>query len=280
VSAKLELIRECKLYRLIPGMKKSNRLEASGVAIIDDRHALVVFDNRNDIAHIDASLEPSETNRLIHCESPGKGFEDIAIDLEGGKMFCLIEALKDEDGVFRGCVVEYDLSGKFIRCDHLSREFESESKGFEGLAFGKLDNDEYLFALCEGNLGTKAKRGGGHIEVFHREPNGSWDYSHNVRLPKSAEFDDYAAIAHRNGRLAVVSQESARVWTAQLDPTRRTLVPDSESVYQFPKKSYGNVEGIAWLSDDTLLAVSDKKKSDQHERCEKRDQSIHVFRIV
>jgi hypothetical protein len=86
-------------------------------------------------------------------------------------------------------------------------------------------------------------------------------------------------MAHHNGRLAVVSQASARLWTARLDAQARTLVRDSEAVYRFPNKSYGNVEGIAWLSEDTLIAVSDRKKARQPERCAEKDQSIHVFRI-
>jgi len=45
------------------------------------------------------------------------------------------------------------------------------------------------------------------------------------------------------------------------------------------RQSYRNVEGIAWLSKDTLVAVSDKRKPGQPERCARKDQSIHVFRI-
>jgi hypothetical protein len=84
---------------------------------------------------------------------------------------------------------------------------------------------------------------------------------------------------HGNGRLAVVSQASARVWTARVDEDAHALVHGSDAVYRFPNKSYGNVEGIAWLSEDTLVAVSDKKKTRQPERCAEKDQSIHVFRI-
>jgi hypothetical protein len=40
-----------------------------------------------------------------------------------------------------------------------------------------------------------------------------------------------------------------------------------------------NVEGIAWLSRDTLVAVSDRKKWRQPARCAEKDQSIHLFRI-
>ena len=45
MSDKLELVREQKLYKLLPGKKKSSRLEASGVALVDDSTALVIFDS-------------------------------------------------------------------------------------------------------------------------------------------------------------------------------------------------------------------------------------------
>ena len=115
--------------------------------------------------------------------------------------------------------------------------------------------------------------------MFTRAADGGWEPSHRIRLPKTAEFEDYAAMAYRDGRLAVVSQASARVWTARVDASALALVPGSDAVYRFPNKSYGNVEGIAWLSEDTLVAVSDRKKARQPERCAAKDQSIHVFRI-
>jgi hypothetical protein len=278
MSEKLELVREEKLYRLLPG-KKERRLEASGVALVDGKSALVIFDNLNAVARIDISLQPRDTNRLLPAPSLGTGFEDIAIDREGGRVFCLIEALEDVDGLFRGFVAEYDTAGHFVRCTRLSTKFKVENKGFEGLAHVRRGRREYLFALCEGNLGTDAKRGGGRIDAFSRGADGGWEFSHRFRLPRTAEFEDYAAIAHHNGRLAVVSQASARVWTAEIDADARALVRGSEAVYRFPSKSYGNVEGIGWLSEDTLIAVSDKKKARQPERCAEKDQSIHVFRI-
>lgn len=279
MTKKLELVREEKLYRLLSGKKKTSRLEASGVALVDDTTALVIFDNLNAIARIDVSLEPRDTNRLLPAPSLGEGFEDIAVDLEGHRVFCLIEALEDVDGLFRGFVSEYDAAGHLIRCTRLATEFEFENKGYEGLAHVRHKGGEYLFALCEGNLGTNAKRGGGRMDAYARAPDGSWKPVHRINLPKTAEFEDYAGIAHRDGRLAIVSQASARVWTARLDSKARALVPGSEAVYRFPTKSYGNVEGIGWLSEDTLLVVSDKKKSHQPERCAEKDQSIHVFRI-
>ena len=112
-----------------------------------------------------------------------------------------------------------------------------------------------------------------------RARDGGWTASHQIRLPKQAEFEDYAALAYRDRQVAVVSQASARLWVARIDEEARALVPGSDAVYRFPSKSYGNVEGIAWLSRDTLVAVSDRKKRQQPVRCAEKDQSIHLFRI-
>jgi hypothetical protein len=194
-------------------------------------------------------------------------------------VLCLIEALEDVDGQFRGFVAEYDAACRFVRCTRLDTGFASENKGFEGLTHVRRGGREYLFALCEGNLGTNARQGGGRIDAFTRAADQGWEPSHQIRLPKKAEFEDYAALAYRDGRVAVVSQASARVWVARVDGDAQALVPGSDAVYRFPKKGYGNVEGIAWLSDDTLVAVSDRKKAGQPGRCADKDQSIHVFRI-
>jgi hypothetical protein len=278
MSRKLALIREQKLYRLLPGRKESSRLEASGVALVDDTTALVIFDNLNVVASIDLSLKGRSGNRIFPAPSLGLGFEDIAVDQKQRRVFCVIEALEDFDGRFHGFIAEYDTDGHFIRCTSLGTKFQEANKGFEGLAHAWHGGRELLYALCEGNLGTAAKKGGGRVDVFTRERGGGWKASHRIRLPKKAEFEDYAALAYRDGQLAVVSQASARVWVGRLDAKHRA-VPESGVVYRFPSKSYGNVEGIAWLSRDTLVAVSDRKKARQPARCAEKDQSIHLFRI-
>jgi hypothetical protein len=57
MSGKLDLVREEKLFRLLPGRRESSRLEASGVALVDAKTALVVFDNLNQVARIDLSFK-------------------------------------------------------------------------------------------------------------------------------------------------------------------------------------------------------------------------------
>ena len=279
MSRKLELVREEKLFRLLPGRKESSRLEASGVALLDDATALVVFDNLNWVARIDLSLKRRAGNRLFPAPSLGPGFEDIAIDHKRKRFFCLVEELEDFDGLVRGFVAEYDSAGRFLSCTPLSTRFKAVNKGFEGLAHLWLGGREYLYALCEGNRGTAATQGRGRVDVFSRARNGGWEASHRIRLPKQAAFEDYAALAYRDGWLAVVSQASARLWVARIDEQARAVVQGSGSVYRFPSKSYGNIEGIAWLSRDTLVAVSDRKKRQEPARCAEKDQSIHLFRI-
>ena len=93
-------------------------------------------------------------------------------------------------------------------------------------------------------------------------------------LPKQAEFEDYAALAYHDCQLAVVSQASSRRWVARIDGATLpcSLIPGSRAIYRFPSKSYGNVEGIAWLTADTLIAVSDRRKKGQPNRFAKKDQ--------
>src|SRR5262249_35855570 len=131
MSRKLELVREARLFRLLPGKRKSSRLEASGVALVDDKTALVAFDNLNQTARIAPSLNGRPPNGLIPAPSLGAGFEDIAIDHHQGRIFCLIEALEDFDGLLRGFVAEYDAAGHFLDCTRLHTKFQKENKGFE-----------------------------------------------------------------------------------------------------------------------------------------------------
>jgi hypothetical protein len=274
VSRKLELIREEKLFRLLPGRTKRSRLEASGVALVDENTALVVFDNLNQVARIDLSLKHHRRNALLPAPSLGSGFEDICIDLRNRQVFCLVESVEDFDGLLRGFVAEYDQDGHFIRCTRLPSPLTKHNKGFEGLDHMWRGSREYLYVLSE--AGHKGK---GRIEVFVRPRGCEWKASHRIQLPQKAEFEDYAALAYRYGKLAVVSQASARLWVAHIDENARAVVRGSEAVYRFPSKSYGNVEGIAWLAQDTLVAVSDRKKKRQPDRCSNKDQSIHLFRV-
>ena len=275
---KLELIREEKLFRLIPGRTKNSRLEASGVALVNDSTALVVFDNLNQIASIDVSLKRSQRNALWPAPSLGAGFEDVAADTKSGVTFALIESVEDTDGALRGFVAEYDRERRLRQCTRLSGRFQSANKGFEGLAHRRHKGREHLYALREDNSRSSGRRRG-RIDVFTRSTGGPWKLSLSIDLPKEARFKDYSALAIRKDRIAIVSQESARLWVARLQARTHKVMPGSGAVYRFPDKNYRNVEGIDWLSEDTLIAVSDRMKTGQPSKCAKKDQSIHLFRI-
>jgi hypothetical protein len=275
---KLELIRETKLFRLIPGRAKKSRLEASGVALLNASTALVVFDSLNQIARLDVSLKPSRSNRLWPAPSLGAGFEDIAADDRRGAMFGLVESVEDFDGELRGFVAEYDREGRLKDCTRLPVKFQKANKGFEGLAHVRHQGREHLYALREANYRSSGGRRG-RIDVYVRSATGAWKASRAIELPDEARFKDYSALAYRDHQLAIVSQESARLWVGRLHKRTHTLIPGSGAVYRFPDRNYRNVEGIDWLSDDTLIAVSDRRKKGQPARCAATDQSIHVFRI-
>ena len=275
----LELIREAKLFRLIPGRTKKSRLEASGVALIDASTALVAFDNLNQIARIDVSLKRSRHNGIWHTPSLGAGFEDIATDVARRSTFGLIEAVEDFDGALRGFVAEYDREGRLRRCTRLPGRFRKANKGFEGLAHVRHQGREHLYALREANVLARG-RSRGRIDVYVRAVNGAWKESHSIALPAEARFKDYSALAYRHDQVAVVSQQSARLWVGRLDPNRHSVIRGSGAVYRFPGRNYCNIEGIDWLSADTLIAVSDRRqKDDQPARCTDTEQSVHVFRI-
>lgn len=275
---KLKLEREEKLYKLLPGRKKKSPLEASGVAVVDG-YAYVIFDSLNLVGMVDPTLKKNPANRLIGCLSPGTGFEDITYDARAQRFYLIIEAEEDTDGKFRSFILEYDKDFRFQRATRLSTIFESQNKGFEGVAHLWRGDKEYLLAMCEGNLCTAATEGGGRIQVFERTQEENWKWMKEAALPLSAEFEDYAAIKFNGSRMAVVSQASSRVWIGEIDKTAHAFVDDG-TTYKFPGKGYCNVEGVAWLSDDHLVMVSDRRKaSKQPKRCEDKDQSIHVFRI-
>jgi hypothetical protein len=274
---KLELVREEKLYRLIPGRDKSSRLEASGVALAGPSTALVVFDNLNQIASIDVSLRASRRNVMWPAPSLGAGFEDVAADRRSGSTFALIESVVDANGVLRGFVSEYDRHRRLRQCTQLAGQFEKANKGFEGLAYTRRRGREYLYALREANWRSSGPRRG-RIDVFVRR-RGLWRESHRITLPQDARFKDYSALSIRDDRIAVVSQQSARLWIGALDAKTQTVVRGSGAVYRFPGKRYCNVEGIDWLTGSTLIAVSDRVKKGQPSRCASTDQSIHIFRI-
>lgn len=283
----LELVHEAKLWRLLPGCDADSRLEASGV-LAHEGHFYVIFDDVPAIASIDASLAAISDNRLVGRPDGICGFEDITHDDQLGRYYALVEALPHPDGGFRPKIEEYSDDFQVLETCWVNLSFEQENKGLEGIVWVRRNDCGYVLGLCEGNFcqGGKEGRqpGGGRIHVL--EKHGSvWESIATIALPDSLDFVDFAALAVRGERLAVVSQCSSELWVGALSPDDWRVV-DEGSVYRFPRSKkkgrikYCTVEGISWLDDQTLVAVSDRMKpAEQHAKCAKRDQSIHLFRL-
>jgi hypothetical protein len=283
-SPELEMVTERKIAELLPALGADRPLEASGVLCWDDNF-YIVCDNIGQVARINCDFQRTERNAFLG-ESVGRGFEAIARSGRDGHFFLIVESQRTESGEFQARLVERDCNFEHVSEQTLDFTFEHENRGFEGVAVVDRDKDRFLLALCEGNkcrAGKKGRKpGGGRIQVFQRQDD-HWLRVATVKLPKNLPFEDYAGLALDGNRVSVVSQRSSGLWIGCLD-TSSWAIDGPGQVYQFPrsrkgKTQYGNVEGVCWIGEDRVAAVSDKRKADEPKRYEKKDQSIHIFEI-
>lgn len=281
----MTLVTEHKLSDFIAPPQNSAVLEASGV-LAKGAYYYVVFDNIRRIARIHHELRPgSRRHSWFGRRREGDGYEDIAYNPYIRRFYLLIEAEKHPDGTYRGLIDECDEDGNYKRRRWIDVPFQRRNTGFEGLAAVRSQGRDYLLALCEGNrcrAGRKGKRpGGGRLHVLQRAGT-IWKSIECIKLPRSVKFTDYSALALRNSRIAVISQETAKLWIGTLR-FRDWTIGSEGTVYAFPvtkrgKIKYCTLEGLSWLSNTTFVTVSDLSKGTHPKRCGKRDQSIHIFR--
>jgi hypothetical protein len=282
----LRVVRERKLAELVRPPKPGAVLEASGV-LARGRDCFVIFDNVRRVARVERSLLPeSRRHAWLGRARGGEGYEDIAYSPRLRRFYLLVEAEKHPDGTFKAAIEECDEAFRPKGRRWIDFPFEERNRGFEGLAAVRRRGQDYLLALCEGNrcrAGKEGRRpGGGRIQVLRRG-GALWRPVATIELPRDLEFEDYSALAIRGERIAVVSQEASQLWLGTLRPGDWT-VAGAGRCYDFPrtgkgKRLYCTVEGVDWLTDDTLVAVSDLSKKDHPGRSERKDQSIHVFAL-
>lgn len=282
-APELELLFEVDLEDILDHPDTS-RFEASGVAVADDR-VLIVFDNLRRFASLDWSL--SEMQWLGDARGYGldddprvrdaddfAGFEGIAVDPQTGRVSLGIEAMKTTDGEVLPVVVHYDARTSVI--EWLDYEVDALNAGVEGLGYLEVDGERWLAALCETGKCDGRSRGRLILRDDH-------DTISTVDLPRGLDFADFSALAIDGDRLAVASQESSRVWVG-----RASFGPDgdlrleTEGVYPFPRQrdgdvDYCNVEGLSWVDETTLIAVSDLEKDGQKSRCRNHAEQLHLF---
>jgi hypothetical protein len=282
----MTLVAERKLSDLILPPRGSAVLEASGVVAKSDYY-YVIFDNVRRIARIHRGLSPgSKQHAWFGRVRDGEGYEDITFSKFTRRFYLLIEAEKHPDGTYKALIDECNEHAQFRRRRWVEVSFEKRNTGFEGLSAVRWKGRDYLLALCEGNRGRGGRKGktpgGGRIHVLRRTGT-VWTSAATIALPRSVKFEDYSAVSIRGSRIAVVSQQTARLWVGTLR-FRDWTINGRGTIYDFPrtskgKRKYCTLEGLCWLSPSALVLVSDLSGPDDPKRCKKRDQSIHLFRL-
>jgi hypothetical protein len=261
----------------------------------DSQYEAIVYDNRG--------------KKFYAVRESVKMFDDAAEDAEYHAVVDEVHVNVDKDdySVDNTCITEFEFQGK-------SKGFE----GAVGLrdkdgAFYLLGLCEGNFCQkggTDGN-GRAVLMRKVNDEAHGRFPEYKciWKTVRILTIPAEANFKDYSAISVSNaGRVAITSQENSQVWIGWLshwkptdqggvfDPERTEIISDfngdteadganlTMGVLDFPRDNdcnvqYCNIEGVNWLHDNLLVAVSDKAKDDQDFRCVGKDQSIHVFSI-
>jgi hypothetical protein len=282
----MALVAERKLADFIDPPTPDGVLEASGV-IAQGAYYYVIFDNVRRIARIHRSLDPGlKRHAWFGRKREGEGYEDIAFSAATRRFYLLIEAEKHPDGTYKGLIDECDESANYKRRRWIDVAFDKRNTGFEGLAAVRWRGRDYLLALCEGNRcrGGRAGRkpGGGRLHLLQRSGT-VWKPVARVKLPQSVKFEDYSAVALRGRRIAVISQQSSRLWVGTLRFGDWT-VADEGTIYEFPRTKKGRIkyrtlEGLCWLTDRSFVCVSDLWKGPHRRRYRKKSQSIHVFKL-
>lgn len=315
-SRTLQLAFELPFASLFKDNKGNRKFEASSVTLSDDnKFAYAICDSSWAIYKFGIQLTPFADDNLLIGDVDKEADEDSgyeAIVLYDETFYVVRESVDHEllDGNLDGyhAIIEelqiVDKAHRSIRKCSAEFEFEGDSKGFEGAAGLKdLDGNLVILALCEGNHCSQSKKddiGNGRIVVMKQEisTDGTclWKTIRTLHLPRSAAFLDYSAISiTASGKVGVSSQENSQFWVSRLlgqqddgrwDIDMLGFDHSDVAVYDFPKDNmcttvYCNIEGIHWINDDMVIAVSDKMKGHgkQDFRCSEKDQSVHVFML-
>jgi hypothetical protein len=280
------LVAERKLTDFISPPTPGGVLEASGV-IAKGADYYVIFDNVRPIARIHRSLDPaSKRHSWFGRKRDGEGYEDIAFSRNTRRFYLLIEAEKHPDGTQKARIDEYDEAAEYKQRRWVDVVFEKRNRGFEGLSAVRWRGQDYLLALCEGNrcrAGRAGRKpGGGRLHVLQRSGT-LWRSVARIKLPRTVTFEDYSAVALRGRRIAVLSQQSSRLWIGTVRFGDWTIDGEGKT-YEFPRTKKGEIkyrtlEGLCWLTDRSFVCVSDLSKPDSTRRDRKKDQSLHVFKL-
>lgn len=210
------------------------------------------------------------------------------------------EALKHEGTQhYHAQIIQIYLNGEnYTHIETCLTEFEfmSGNKGFEGMVLWRDSKEMFLIGLCEGNYckgGEEGKqRGNGRMVVMKKSyssGNCLWVTLKTIKIPPEVTFQDYSAATLYGDALAITSQEDSKLWIGRIlfsSSPFEIKILEGGKIFNFPRDDncnlvYCNIEGISFLNERMLVAVSDKMKSGgrQDYTCLHKDQSIHVFSL-
>eukprot|EP00922_Rhytidocystis_sp_ex-Travisia-forbesii_P017586 GHVS01026205.1.p1 GENE.GHVS01026205.1~~GHVS01026205.1.p1 ORF type:complete len:418 (+),score=65.58 GHVS01026205.1:318-1571(+) len=291
------------------------KFEASDVVFVNDAF-YVLADNAWQMLQFDTFIHPfNKRNKQIrpdanaHIPKADSSFEALVYDEEASVFYATREAIAQEDKTYVGEIWQLRMGGGetyevLEKCDS-EFEFSAENKGFEGMVLLKDSGGEvYLLGLCEGNYCKGGKdgrsKGNGRMVLMkkglvtsHKEEKCIWQTVRVLNLPKEIAFEDYSSASMYGKALAITSQQESMLWIGEvnLDDDFRMSEADALEVqsggsfYLFPRDNdcnvvYCNIEGISFINNRMLVAVSDQMKHGRQDfRCLQKDQSLHVFSL-
>jgi len=276
-ASTLQLVAEKKLSKLLP-TKDVDHYEGSGIVAAGGM-LYVASDNLTRIALIDTSLEKG---KLGPGEATNSQYEAITAS-DDGRFFTMVES--DTNGPAQ--VAELDADTAFVEKSDTDATFDHANKGFEGGAWLRVAEQEYLLALCENNdcQDDDDPPGEGRAQLLSLV-DGIWTTRVRLTLPESVAFLNYSDIALKpkgdgSYAVAVVSRKSSALWLGTLS-TSPWAFTGPGAFYNFPRAAdgavrYCSVEGITFLGPGVLGVVSDK--SDGSKPCSDEEESIHIFQV-
>jgi hypothetical protein len=247
---------------------------------------------RESIQHDDATYHAViEELKMVHDDNDSSSSSREEVDYVVDEICsCDYEFEGDSKG-FEGAIAIRDLNNELVILGLCEGNYCSESRKNER-GNGRLVAMRKTLTTATATTSTGAaddNDGGENRTVCH------WTTIREIQIPSSAYFRDYSALTmNSEGRVAISSQEESQIWIGQVKGQREDGLWDVDSmefsphdkqvVYDFPKNDqcatiYCNIEGVHWINDDMIIAVSDKMKSKgkQDFRCFDKDQSVHVF---
>lgn len=271
----------------IMGTSANGEYEASGVQL-KDGYLYVVFDSKNRVAKIPVALGSGTGTYTTGTLSSTNQYEGITYDSNNTTHFYVMQE------VYPPVIVQLDGTGSASSAVYQTvsmSSFGESNHWFEGVAWLRRNNNDYLLSLCQtGNCDTAANgefKAGTMRVLAQSGSSWSWTNSQTVQLCTSAgcpngpfkNYSDVALWSYPDGsaKVAIVSRDSKQLWVGTLSASSWTL--SAGTIYNLPS-NYNWVEGVTFLNEVQLAMVSDSNGVTTGSCADgTTDESVHYFNL-